>query len=98
MELGLNRAASSLRLDVRWCAFARRRWPWSSLGSRAFDGVTGSTETGDSGGPLFCGGKVVAVNSCGNFPDWFARLDAAKPWVEAMLERWDPEAASQLVR
>ena len=63
----------------------------------AFDAVSGNTEPGDSGGPIFCGGKVVAVNSCASNPDFFARLDAARPWLEAMLEDWNPERAAALV-
>lgn len=56
-----------------------------------------STKGGDSGGPLYCRGAVVAVNSCGDAPDWFARLDAARPWLDALLADWDPEAAEAIV-
>jgi V8-like Glu-specific endopeptidase len=63
----------------------------------AFDALRVSTEGGDSGGPIFCGDAIVAVNSCGNAPDWFARLDGAKPWLEAMLADWNPRAAEERV-
>lgn len=81
--------------EKRW---ASERMRSSSELAFSFDGVTGNTETGDSGAPMFCNGKVTAVNSCGNFPDWFARLDRAGPWLASMLERWDPERAAARVR
>jgi protease YdgD len=62
-----------------------------------FDALGISTEGGDSGGPIFCNSAVVAVNSCGNAPDWYARLDVGQTWIEAMLTSWDPRAAALLV-
>lgn len=58
-------------------------------GAFAFEDKTGGTEKGDSGGPLFCDGGLVAVNSCGNDPDRFARVDVAMPWIEAKLADWN---------
>jgi V8-like Glu-specific endopeptidase len=80
--------------EKRW---ASERMRESRETAFAFDAISGGTESGDSGGPLYCQGKIVAVNSCKSNPDWFARLDAAKPWVATMLERWDPEAAASIV-
>jgi hypothetical protein len=57
-------------------------------GAFAFEDLTGGTEKGDSGGPLFCGDAIVAVNSCGNRPDRFARIDVAMPWIEHKLAAW----------
>lgn len=53
------------------------------------EAVSGNTEKGDSGGPLYCRGRIVGVNSCGNSPDYFARLDLAEDWIRAKLhEDW----------
>jgi secreted trypsin-like serine protease len=59
---------------------------------------TGITEHGDSGGPLFCDGLLVGTTSC--LPDYppdavsYVALTAARSWILAMLERWDPQAAA----
>src|SRR5690606_37412870 len=58
-------------------------------GAFAFDDITGGTDKGDSGGPLHCGRAIVGVNSCGNNPDRFARVDLARPWIEAKRADWD---------
>ncbi|MBX3192129.1 MAG: S1 family peptidase [Labilithrix sp.] len=64
----------------------------------SFDAHTGNTEPGDSGGPLYCDGAIVGVNSCKSNPDYFARLDSAREWLEAMLRDWDPDVASTYAR
>ena len=64
----------------------------TSLDVAAVDGISSH---GDSGGPLFCDGMLVATTSCQ--PDWpydvvsYGNVSAGLPWLRAMVERWDPK-------
>lgn len=56
---------------------------------------TGIADSGDSGGPLLCGGKLVGVVSChidGYYPlhkvEHYARVDVAAAWIESELAAW----------
>jgi V8-like Glu-specific endopeptidase len=44
--------------------------------------VTGHTGGGDSGGPLFFGDTIVAVNSSGDEPDILERVDVVLSWLQ----------------
>jgi secreted trypsin-like serine protease len=58
---------------------------------------TGISNGGDSGGPLFCDGKVAAVVSCGrsdetmSTDDYYARLSTVKSRIASQLKRWGIE-------
>jgi hypothetical protein len=56
---------------------------------------TAIADSGDSGGPLLCGGVVVGATSCHYDGDWpahriehYARLDGASSWIAAQIARW----------
>jgi hypothetical protein len=56
---------------------------------------TGIADSGDSGGPLLCGGVIVGATSChidGTFPDHqvehYARVAVAAPWIEQQITAW----------
>lgn len=56
---------------------------------------TGISNGGDSGGPLFCGGKVVGVVSCGpndeasmETDDYYARIFTVRSRIKGQLTRW----------
>lgn len=56
------------------------------LYSRAIDGPTRS---GDSGGGLFCNGKVVGVLSCTTpTEDDHARIDLIRGWLDFQIAKW----------
>ncbi len=59
--------------------------------------VTGIPDHGDSGGPLFCGGKLVATTTmrtdgelAKHRQEYDTRVDKALPWIEAKLAEWGP--------
>lgn len=56
---------------------------------------TGIADSGDSGGPLLCTGKLVGVVSChvdGDYPrhevEHYARVDVAAAWIRTQLAAW----------
>jgi Trypsin len=62
---------------------------------------SGIADHGDSGGPLFCGQRLVgtvAYHTDGDDVDhrdeFYARVDAALPWIKETLARWTPNAAA----
>jgi V8-like Glu-specific endopeptidase len=57
---------------------------------------TAITDHGDSGGPLFCDGTLVAVTSChtdGIWPqhqiEYDARVDTAEDWIRTQIAAWN---------
>jgi secreted trypsin-like serine protease len=57
--------------------------------------VTAVADSGDSGGPLFCDGKLVGATTChsdGDFPDHrnehYARVDAVRDWIDMQIAAW----------
>src|SRR5207249_4016358 len=52
--------------------------------------IDGISDGGDSGGPLACGGTVVAVDSCGDGASYseYARLDLAWDWITDTIDGW----------
>src|SRR5262249_9362681 len=57
--------------------------------------VTGIAYDGDSGGPLFCGDKLVgtvAGHADGEYPDHreelYTRVDRALPWINDEIQKW----------
>jgi hypothetical protein len=57
--------------------------------------VTGIADSGDSGGPLLCGGVVVGATSCHDDGDWpdhkvehYARVDLGASWIAGQLSAW----------
>lgn len=59
---------------------------------------SGSSSHGDSGGPLLCGGALVATTSC--LPDWpldivaYGNVSAGRAWIDAMIADWKPKATA----
>lgn len=56
---------------------------------------TALADSGDSGGPLLCGGVIVGTTSChddGTFPshqsEYYARLDHGLAWVKTQANAW----------
>lgn len=49
-------------------------------------GITGSTDRGDSGGPVFLGRSIVAVTSRGFGSSLSARVDSARAWLDATTD------------
>jgi hypothetical protein len=56
---------------------------------------SGIADSGDSGGPLLCGGVIAGATSChidGSFPDHqveqYARVALAAPWIEQQINAW----------
>jgi hypothetical protein len=56
---------------------------------------TGIADSGDSGGPLLCGGVIAGATSChldGSFPDHqvehYASVALAAPWIEQQITAW----------
>ena len=59
------------------------------------DKGTGIADHGDSGGPLLCGNAIAGATSChvdGNYPahseEFYARVDAFRPWIQQTLASW----------
>lgn len=62
----------------------------------ATKGISGSTDRGDSGGPVYLGRSIVAVTSRGFSASLSARVDAARPWLDSTTGgrlTWVPLAA-----
>jgi hypothetical protein len=64
---------------------------------------TGIADSGDSGGPLLCGGVIAGVTSCHLDGEWpqhkvehYARIDAAAAWIDRQISSW--HASSPPVR
>jgi hypothetical protein len=60
---------------------------------------TGIADSGDSGGPLLCGGVIAGVTSCHLDGDWpqhnveqYARIDTAAAWIDRQIEAWHSSA------
>ncbi len=59
------------------------------------DKGSGIADHGDSGGPLLCGSSISGAVSChndGNSPahteEFYARVDAFKPWIQQTIASW----------
>lgn len=55
----------------------------------------GIADKGDSGGPLFCGDRIIGVASChrdgageAHQKELYARVDRARSWIETVRARW----------
>lgn len=58
--------------------------------------VDGIADSGDSGGPLFCGGLLVATTAYhldtdgpAHRKEWYMRTDAVEPWMRAQFAAWN---------
>ncbi|MFO0667766.1 MAG: trypsin-like serine protease [Polyangiaceae bacterium] len=62
--------------------------------------ATGIATSGDSGGPLLLGGKIIGTvrgsvirtkdgDPCGRVLEGYTRLDLSLPWIKSHLEKWN---------
>jgi secreted trypsin-like serine protease len=55
------------------------------------EGTNAYTDRGDSGGPLRCDTKILAVTSCGpsgSVDGWYTLVEPYEPWIRENIERW----------
>jgi hypothetical protein len=59
-------------------------------------GIDGRADTGDSGGPVICDGKLAAITSCGlsgSAEGWYVATHPFHSWIRDSIDEWSRPAA-----